>query len=840
MFSLTKALARAEALEKIYDEALDTLERLLQVDRSSILLFDSDSRMRLRAWRGLSEAYCRQAEGHSPWPREAREPAPILIPDAAAGCDVAPLRSLIPAEGIRALAFIPLFAQAKLLGAFALYYDAPHRFTSLEARVAETVASHVAIAIEHKRAEEDLKLYREIFAESSDGITILDRDGRYIALNGAYAELLGYSKEELAGRTPAAHLGEARFAEIAGALARTGRYRGEVTSRARDGRTIQADLSAFSVRDERGEVLCHVGVNRDISHRKRAERRLATQYAVTRLLADSATLASAAPAVLAAVCRLLEWDIGVLWSVDSSAGLLRCIETWHAPGVDVPRFEALSREQTFLPGVGLPGRVWQSGQPAWIVDLAHDDNFPRRAVALAERLHGAGAFPILLGGEVLGVVEFFAREPRPSDRDILEMFSTLAIQIGQIDARKRAQAALARSEQELSDFFENALVPIHWLGPDGRILRANRAELEMLGYTREEYVGRAVAEFHADPDTIQDILDRLAQGETLHNYPARLRCKDGSIRYVRIASNVLWSAGRFVHAHCFTRDVTERIQMEEALRAERKRAEQERDRLLENEQQLRIKAEEASRIKDEFLATVSHELRTPLNAILGWARMLRTRSLAPGTAAQALETIERNARFQARIIEDILDVSRIVTGKLRLAVHPVELAPVIETALESVRPAAEAKNIRLEARLAAAPAVVLGDPDRLQQVAWNLLSNAIKFTPEGGAVETGLEVTGSVVRLTVQDTGNGIPPEFLPYVFDRFRQGDSSTARKHSGLGLGLAIVRHLVELHGGDVFAESPGVGLGATFTVELPLLHTHLSSDLGAFPQGTGAAAG
>ena len=279
MFSLTKALARAEALEKIYDEALDALERLLEVDRSSILLFDSDSRMRFKAWRGLSEAYCRQAEGHSPWPREAREPAPILIPDAAAGCDVAPLRSLIPAEGIRALAFIPLFAQAKLLGAFALYYDAPHRFTSLEARVAETVASHVVIAIEHKRAEEDLKLYREIFAESSDGITILDRDGRYIALNGAYAELLGYSEEELAGRTPATHLGEARFAEIAGALARTGRYRGEVTSRARDGRTIQADLSAFSVRDERGEVLCHVGVNRDISHRKRAERQTFAQLA---------------------------------------------------------------------------------------------------------------------------------------------------------------------------------------------------------------------------------------------------------------------------------------------------------------------------------------------------------------------------------------------------------------------------------------------------------------------------------------------------------------------------------------------------------------------------------
>jgi PAS domain S-box-containing protein len=230
-------------------------------------------------------------------------------------------------------------------------------------------------------------------------------------------------------------------------------------------------------------------------------------------------------------------------------------------------------------------------------------------------------------------------------------------------------------------------------------------------------------------------------------------------------------------------------------------------------------AQEASRAKDEFLAIVSHELRTPMTPILGWARLLRAEKLDAGTAGRALETIERNAKAQSQLIEDLLDVSRIISGKLRLDLRPVELVPIIEAAIDSVRPAANAKGIQIRKALDLSVSLVSGDPNRLQQILWNLLSNAIKFTPKDGHVEVRLERTDSQAEIKVKDTGIGIHADFLPYIFDRFRQADSSTTRKHGGLGLGLALVRHLVELHGGAVHAESPGEGQGATFTVRLPI---------------------
>ncbi|HKQ05528.1 MAG TPA: PAS domain S-box protein [Blastocatellia bacterium] len=241
----------------------------------------------------------------------------------------------------------------------------------------------------------------------------------------------------------------------------------------------------------------------------------------------------------------------------------------------------------------------------------------------------------------------------------------------------------------------------------------------------------------------------------------------------------------------------------------------------------RAEAENANRAKDEFLATVSHELRTPLNAIVGWSHMLRTRTFDAATTARALETIERNAKAQAQIVEDILDVSRIITGKLRLEVQPVDLAAIIDAALDSVRPAAEAKGIRLQAVLDPHAGPVSGDASRLQQVVWNLLSNAVKFTPRGGRIQVRLERADSQVEIVVADTGQGITPALLPYVFDRFRQGDSTSTRLHGGLGLGLAIVRHLVELHGGTVTAESSGEGQGSTFRVRMPLLPLHAGRD-------------
>jgi PAS domain S-box-containing protein len=242
--------------------------------------------------------------------------------------------------------------------------------------------------------------------------------------------------------------------------------------------------------------------------------------------------------------------------------------------------------------------------------------------------------------------------------------------------------------------------------------------------------------------------------------------------------------------------------------------------LYRSSQEARKTAERANRAKDEFLATLSHELRTPLTPILGWTVMLRSGTLDQAGMLRGLEVIERNVRAQTQLIEDLLDVSRIVTGKLRVEVRPIELVPVVEAGLDAVRPSAEAKEIHIDVKLDPLEAKVLGDPDRLQQVVWNLASNAVKFTPKSGRIEVRLARVESHVQLSVKDNGKGISAEFLPYVFDRFRQADSTSTRKYGGLGLGLAIVRHLVELHGGTVHAESPGPDQGANFTVRLPLL--------------------
>ncbi len=247
-------------------------------------------------------------------------------------------------------------------------------------------------------------------------------------------------------------------------------------------------------------------------------------------------------------------------------------------------------------------------------------------------------------------------------------------------------------------------------------------------------------------------------------------------------------------------------------RAEAERAAAEKERLYRQ-------AEESSRLKEEFLATISHELRTPLSAILGWARMLRLGQLSPNDTTKALDTIERNARAQAQLVDDLLDVSRIITGKLRMDVRPADPNSFIDAAVEAVRPAADAKGVRVQKVVDTGLLSIPGDPVRLQQVVWNLLSNAIKFTPRDGRVQVRSERVNSHLEIVVSDTGQGISPDFLPHVFDRFRQADQKTSRQHGGMGLGLAIVRHLVELHGGHVRADSEGEGKGATFTVMLPI---------------------
>ncbi len=341
------------------------------------------------------------------------------------------------------------------------------------------------------------------------------------------------------------------------------------------------------------------------------------------------------------------------------------------------------------------------------------------------------------------------------------------------------------------------------------------------GHTASNLIGRnLLQEF---PELVERGLDQYYRdalagqirllSHRLHRYllPMKPQIDETSFRFMQQSARIapLIEHENIVGTITIIDDVTERIAREEQL-----------VRLLGREKAARKEAEAANRSKDEFLATVSHELRTPLNAIAGWVQIMRSKKLNPESYAHGLEIIDRNVKVQTKIIEDILDVSRIISGKLNVTVVPVNLVPVIESALDAMRLAAEARSIRLESSLDPDTCLVSGDPNRLQQIVWNLVSNAIKFTPKDGTVRVRLSRVDSMVEIAVSDTGSGISAEFLPFVFDRFRQADSTSTRQHSGLGLGLAIVRHLVEIHGGTVHAASPGEGHGATFIVRLPLI--------------------
>ena len=360
---------------------------------------------------------------------------------------------------------------------------------------------------------------------------------------------------------------------------------------------------------------------------------------------------------------------------------------------------------------------------------------------------------------------------------------------------------------------------------DGIITSWNQGAQRIFGYTAEEVIGKPITILippgHVDEEPT--ILARLRAGERIEHYETVRVAKDGHYIDVSLTvSPIILPDGQIVGASKIARDITEQRQARQALDeayAVAKRAQSEAEAAAAEKERLYKQAEESSRLKEEFLATISHELRTPLSAILGWTRMLRLGQISSEDQVKALETIERNARAQAQLIDDLLDVSRIVTGKLRMDVRPADPNSFIDAAVEAVRPAANARGVRVQKVMDTGPISIPGDPVRLQQVVWNLLSNAIKFTPRGGRVQIRSERVNSHLEIVVSDTGQGISADFLPHVFDRFRQADQKTSRQHGGMGLGLAIVRHLVELHGGSVRAASEGVGQGATFTVMLPI---------------------
>jgi PAS domain S-box-containing protein len=345
---------------------------------------------------------------------------------------------------------------------------------------------------------------------------------------------------------------------------------------------------------------------------------------------------------------------------------------------------------------------------------------------------------------------------------------------------------------------------------DGIITSWNAGATRIFGYTAEEMIGQPISLLvPADrPDDARQILERIRRGERVHHYETERLRKDGRRIYVSLSvSPIKDASGTIVGASKIARDVTER-----------RDAEEERERLLADAQQARALAEAASRAKDDLLSVVSHELRTPLSAMLGWVAVLKKGKLPPARVSAAFETIERSGRMQEELISDLLDMSRIVTNRLRLELAPVDLRALAEATADGIRPAASAKDVTLRTSTAV-EAIVVGDAVRLQQALSNVLDNAVKFTPAGGSVELRLERTDRDARIVVRDSGAGLAAGFLPHIFEPFRQAENVTSRKSGGLGLGLAIARDLVERHRGTITAENAGEGTGAIFTITLPL---------------------
>lgn len=566
-----------------------------------------------------------------------------------------------------------------------------------------------------------------------------------------------------------------------------------------------------------------------IAERRVIERRRAAAYGVTHLLSRAAGLADVAVGVLGAVGTSLNWQVGALWVVESARDRLRCVAVWTADRTSAPAFVQFSKDTLFTRGMGLPGRVWAAGRPLWIDDVADDPNFPRATVARSAGLHGAFAFPITAEDEIMGVVEFFNHSVAAPDKDLLAMMAAIGGEIGQFIHHKRVELTIAENQSRTRAILDTALDAIITMDKQGVVTEFNPAAERMFGYRRDEALGRDLASLII-PASLRD-----AHRHGLHKF---IETGVGPFIDRRIDTTAVRADGTefpvevaitkvAVDPQVFTgfvRDVTDRAT-----------AERDRRQLLDRELAARQQAEAANRAKDEFLATLSHELRTPLNAIVGWTRMLIDGTLDDAASRRALQIIDRNAHTQVQLVEDILDVSRIITGKLSLDVRPVDLGAIIGMVLESASPAAEAKQIRLWSTFAPSARGTSGDPKRLQQIIWNLISNALRFTPQGGSVGVELNECGTNnVCIKITDTGAGIAPEFLPHLFERFSQADSSTTRQHGGLGLGLAIVRHLAELHGGTVRAESQGRGTGATFIVELPKLTVDRATDAAAKPAG------
>lgn len=700
---------------------------------------------------------------------------------------------------------------------------------------------------------------RGIVDSSLDAIVTTDSESRILEWNHHAEAVFGWTAEEAVGRTLNETIIPRRFREghergVRHYLA-TGEgpilnRRIEITALRRNGAEFPVELTVSASRW--GTQVIFTSFIRDISERKRTERHLAVRYAVTRILAEAPSVGEALPSLLEAVCRALEWEMGVFWRVEPDGRALRPAHLWAVPEIGDGEFAEATRSITFAPGVGLPGRVWERGEPAWIPDVTRDANFPRLAAAARQGVHGAFAFPVRVGPEFVGVVEFFTRRVAEPDPALLSTLGAMGSDIGQFVRRRAAEEALQESE-EVQRFLARVgtklaaatpdydatlrkvarlAVPtladwcaVYMADGDGGIRRleivhtdAARAPLarELAGIpVRADGLHPAARAMRTgEPALLSEVPDDLLESITPTPREREL------LRALGLHSSMgipLMARGRTLGALTLNsahpgyrygaRDL--RVAEEFARRAA----------LSVDNARLYAEAQEANRAKAHFLATISHELRTPLNAMIGYTDLMEAGIPEP-LSDEVLQYVKRvglSAHHLLQLIEEILAFSRLEAGREEVSSEFVEMAELLGEVRAIIEPLAAAKGLRFRVRSAAEPLRIRTDPRKVRQILLNLLGNAVKFT-EAGEIRFCAEREGGSVVFRVEDTGAGIAPGHLERIFEPFWQVEQGNTRTAHGTGLGLSVTRRLADLLGGSIEVESTP-GSGTCFTVRLPL---------------------
>ena len=656
------------------------------------------------------------------------------------------------------------------------------------------------------RAEEALKASEAesrklalVASRSHNLVMITDASHRIEWVNEAFTRMTGYSPEEAIGRDPVELLGGPADRPITA---------GEVWDSGRDGQMLRHEVPQFDkwgrrswvaaevqqVRDESGAVVQHIAVGVDITARRSAEARLAVQHASTRILSEAASLEGAMPELRAAIGRHLDVDVVEYWSYDAPSGMLQAAGSWTSSEALASSFVSPSAGIRFAPDEGLPGRVWSSGQSAWIDDLTGDPSFQRRSLAEGAGLRHAFGFPIASESGPIGVVVMLARESQPADEALLAVLNSLGQQIGLFVDRKLGENALRESEARFRTLADGTPVMI-WEGePDGRRSWFNRGWLDFTGFTMEDQLGSGWCRL-IHPDDLERLLGAIeasARRVEECRLEYRLRRKDGQYRWIlgKALPRKQPDGGFGGFIGCCL-DVTELRAASEA-------------------------AESASRAKSDFLANMSHEIRTPMNGILGMTELAMETQLSP-RQREYLGLVRSSAEALLTVINDILDFSKIEAGKLDLDPIPFAIRESLDDTIRTLAQRAHAKELELACRIAPdVPDDLIGDPGRLRQVIVNLVGNAIKFT-ERGEVVVSVEREPSpesevLLSISVADTGIGIPAEKRRSIFAPFEQADGSTTRRYGGTGLGLAISSKLVAMMGGEIGVDGE-VGRGSIF---------------------------